>query len=42
MPMLISYYYHWKDKAYIPTNTSNGFKGSEFLVRKIFDNTSTI
>ena len=35
MPMLISYYY-WKDKEYIPTNISNGFKGSEFLVRQIF------
>ena len=27
------------EKAYIPTNTSNGFKQSEFLVNKIFDST---
>ena len=29
-----------KVKVYIPTNTNNGFKGNEFLVNNILDNTS--
>ena len=30
-----------KVKVYIPTNTNNGFKGSEFLVNNILENTSS-